>query len=459
MQQAKEAATRELGQVNDGFFNDPVIFLVEAMNNRDLQRLMQRVNDDSNIDTKSLWFTLSALIKRIIKATLNNKTLVDRAVYLTKVAVTDGELIKAEEVTDEETETQTETEEQAPQEPEQEQEEEEPIDREDFLRNEIADKKAELQRYQTELSGISGSKLNKVMSFRKASRLKNLIAKLNIEINDLTLELNEYVPVEEQVRQAPFVPVNREADTDIYGNIILNENAPFKALPTDVVNELNKIYGKDIMNLTEFEQEQVRTIIAENPVVIKMLKEYNENTFAISDENRILLENEKTIEDAKILREKRKQQWQESIDEGKAQRKQNAVEKAPTSNRDILMLRLDKAGLPFEDIELLTNKQVDKLFTQLRAKEITISDVFEVIQRKKLLKQQRAQKKYDKEMAELISIELDQEEKEKERLDKVGKTIKKNREFLSLPEMVYVFFNHSNKVICSFFRASDFIMG
>ncbi|MEY2869900.1 MAG: hypothetical protein RIR01_2402, partial [Bacteroidota bacterium] len=426
MQQAKEAATRELGQINDGFFNDPVIFLVEAMNNRDLQRLMQRVNDDSNIDTKSLWFTLSALIKRIIKATLNNKTLVDRAVYLTKVAVTDGELIKAEEVIDEEEVVE-------PLPPldflneSAEQEEEEPIDREDFLRNEIADKKAELQRYQTELSGISGSKLNKAMSFRKASRLKNLIAKLNIEINDLTLELNEYVPAEEQVRQAPFIPVNREADTDIYGNIILNENAPFKALPTDVVNELNKIYGKDIMNLTEFEQEQVRTIIAENPVVIKMLKEHNENTFAISDENRILLENEKTIEDAKILREKRKQQWQESIDEGKAQRKQNAVEKAPTSNRDILMLRLDKAGLPFEDIELLTNKQVDKLFTQLRAKEITISDVFEVIQRKKLLKQQRAQKKYDKEMAEMISIELDQEEREKERLDKVGKTIKNNR--------------------------------
>lgn len=432
MQQTKEAAVKEYGVINDEFFKDPVVFLVEAMNNRNLQKLMQSVTDDTNVDTKSVWFSLSALIKRLIKATLSNKTLIDRAVYLTKVATTDGELIKAEEVTQEETTTEEPVAEEETPQPEAEQEEtqEEPIDREDFLRNEIEDRKAELQRYQSELNSVGKNKAKKVLSFRKMAKLKNKIAELNIEINDLTEELMEYVPVPESTVQAPFVPVKREADKDIYGNIILNENAPFKALPLDVVRELTNIYGKDIMNLGEFEQEQVRKIIAENPVIIKMLKEHNENTFAIYDENRIILENEKSIEDAKILNEKRRQQWQESIDEGKAQRKQNAQPKEQVSTRDILMLRLDKAGFPIEDLDLLTNKQVEDLFVKLRAKEIGIEDVFDVIQRKKLLKQQRAQKKYEKEMQDLISAEIEQESAEQERLDAVSKVIAENRKLL-----------------------------
>ena len=425
MQQTKQSLIDKDQSAPAAFFTDPVLFLVEAMNNRALQREMQSIKDDTQVSEKSIWASMAALIKRIIKSTLANDTLLERAVYLTKTATSDGELIKVEAKNEEESAVET----------EQEVQQEEPTTETELgfetdpvlnLENRIDQLKVELAVYENELR-----KVNKLTSFRKYSQLQKKIAGLNIMINDLSVELNDLVPAEVVDKPKPFSPVNRVADEDQYGNIILNENAPLNAFPKDILNELSNIYGKDVTTLKDYEEEELRKLISQHPLIIKILKAHNDDVYSIADEYAILTSNEQAMEEGKLLAEKRAAAREKSIQDNKEEARKNATLQEDMTPKDILWFKFEQAGLSTDNLRLLTDKQAETLFVKVRAKELDLNDVFKFVEKKKLLKDQRATKKFQKELDLLITNEQEDLDKQKEKEDALQKIIDENRKSLA----------------------------
>jgi len=226
MKKAREAYVvvhKHETSANIALFKDPVHFLSEALNNKSFQSFLSTVEDVDTADdakTNSLWESFMKIL-RDTYGKLFEGTLLNRAVKLSQLALTDEQI----EATTEERE-----------------EVEEAEEAEKVYDSRRAELEAKVEAVEAKIKEVEKEKgsMRNMLKKRKRLELLNIelrqakdeLARLPKEVQAKDKGKNKSHPVEQ-------TPVE-ELDAD--GNVVIGPKTPFKSLPEDLQEELASTY-------------------------------------------------------------------------------------------------------------------------------------------------------------------------------------------------------------------------
>jgi len=233
MEQARMAysTTENLGAVDVnkiGLFNDPVIFMSEALNNIWFQDFLADIEDTNSPDgITSVWDEFKDMTKKVLDQDFDGK-LLDRSMNLATLALTDEQI---DSVT----------------------EENQPIaasvSQEEIASTEksAADIKLDIRNAKKELASLEKEYQNTSrFKAKRRLRLSKQINTLKFKIKDFNSELDDFYSEENPV--AKETPLTQEDVTTVQGQRnatnqqVVNGKTPFVELPIELKHRLAKLY-------------------------------------------------------------------------------------------------------------------------------------------------------------------------------------------------------------------------
>jgi len=211
---------------NIGFFTDPIQFMSEALNNEEFQKFLASIEDTESPGTTSLWDTFMTHLREMLSkieaftpiySGRFEGTLLNRAVKLSQLALTD-EQIDITLNSQEAEETKEETNE------EKKEEKTETVDLKTKLKSEIKDIELEISEAKKDVGSV-----------RKFFGMDNKVRGLEIKLNKLRKELKE-IPEDSTAKTTIVIPKKSKSKkaVDKNGEIVINNETPFREMPIEL---------------------------------------------------------------------------------------------------------------------------------------------------------------------------------------------------------------------------------
>lgn len=223
MKKAREAYIVKMEHetsANIAMFKDPVHFLSEALNNEAFQTFLSTVEDVEDVEdikAKSLWESFTDILKKTFGKFFEG-SLLNRAVKLSQLALTDEalELTLEGEIEEEEEEVEL-----------------------------SGEKKERAEQLEVEIKEVE-AKIKEVKDAKGSARLflgkKKKLDKLAIELRQLKDELKN-LPKKEVVKKSEvIVEEELKEELDSEGNVVIGKKTPFKSLPEDLQEDIASLY-------------------------------------------------------------------------------------------------------------------------------------------------------------------------------------------------------------------------
>jgi hypothetical protein len=386
MQQAKQQFKKlypKFDVENEPLFNDINLFLSEALNNSVFQSQLNEMVNTIEPTQKSLWRSLYAAIKSSLNSLIKKKSLLNEALQLSTTAIKPEAVANIIQPAISEPVAQVE-------EPISEQVDDSniatPTDsvvplwkQKENLNQSIAEKNSQINVLSENLTKLEG-----LFSFRKRSAINKQLTKLIWELEDLENQLNDI--------QGQF-GVSRDGDNlnviatqiipevieyDIDGNILINNNTPFKHLPKEVKQSLAALYGKEVNELSDVDKNEIQILLLTKYDYQKAVYDYvNE----VDD-----YYNELAKQNAELVKQG-KQQVSANFAEYKKQKSQ--VNKGKKTKQQISTREdLQKIVKDIVDLSIFTNAEIDEMLIKLKDKSalipFTIQDIIQLASNKKI---------------------------------------------------------------------------
>lgn len=238
----KESGTTKADIEALGIFSNPVHFLSESLNNLTFQDFLADVEDVTDAEDKSLWESFKNALRVILDKVLDG-TLLDRALGLAQLGLTEESI---DSIIQEQSEEVSEVEEAVEEKPEV---EEGPVNKKQDLKDKLDTLSAKRVALEKERSNTS------VVQFRKRLRLNNEIADLRTQIEIVEEDLNrleeiENLKAEPEVSPSTTVDKTPVKQTTDNNKVAINNRTPFELLPEELQYELAMQY---VLSLDNFD--------------------------------------------------------------------------------------------------------------------------------------------------------------------------------------------------------------
>ena len=400
MQQAKEQYKKlypRFDVENEPIFNDPNLFLSEALNNSVFQSQLNEMVNTVEPTQKSLWRSLYAAIKSSLNALIKQKSLLNEALKLATTAIKPEAVANITEPAVSEPVAQVE-----PQVDVQVDDSNisatEPViplwKQKENLNQAIAEKNAKIIVLSEQLTKLEG-----LFSFRKRSAINRDLTKLTWELEDLQNQLNDIQGQFETVRDednlnvisTQIIPEIIEYDID--GKILINHKTPFKYFTNDLKEALAKLYGKELNQLTDADKNEIQILLLTKYDYQKAVYDYlNE----VED-----YYNELAKQNAELAKQGKQQVSANFADYKKQKTQVNKGKKKVKTGLDTKE-DLQKALKDIVDLSIFTNKEIDDIIAKLKDRtaliKFTLKDVIELATAKKIQINDKAELDFLKEL-------------------------------------------------------------
>ena len=223
-------------------FSDPAVFLSEALNNWGFQNFLADVEDVSTVERRSMWKRFTDVLEKVLERMGFRGSLLDRALNLSQMALTEEKIESISEITDE---VPIKAEEEPTVKVEEEVEEKAPVEPQtlDEQRQNINDKIKELEAEKQEL--INEKSNTPFYRWKKRIELSQEILSIVASIVEQEMALEK---VQQKQESTPEVMPNTKTtseptvEEDNNGDLSIKGTTPFNALPQELKERLAVSY-------------------------------------------------------------------------------------------------------------------------------------------------------------------------------------------------------------------------
>jgi hypothetical protein len=402
------------------FLNNPEAFLVEVLNNAELQLMLKDMNLSTALDNTPAWDDLSAAIGITLQEQFNGKALqkilgVAKEVLEPKTNADTGASVQSVPVSetvvagDQASDDQSMAEDQAV-EPEAQGEETSQEDQVSRLKDELQSAYRELQQINAEKE--SAGFLRKRSLNRKALSVGVKINKLLDQIQELETEMedqvNEYAPYTSPTAQ-PLPAYSNNATTDVFGNELMTPQTPWKEMAPELKEELVAAYTEGERSSKTIDRATLTELLNDlqtDPELQAIVKKYNDD---------LTSESEKRFNEDAMLKLKQQRASRQRMP------KKGSKQKRTFTSLEHLSRMFKNEPV---EVSLLTEEEATDILRKINetrntAIPYTTADIVAYIQEKKLTAEIKKQKKTFRKQGKERIERMARERKIKENLNTV----------------------------------------